>query len=399
MYVSVYMDVPTIYGALAERLTGFRRTIRVPLREAVGYRLAADIYPEECYPSSNISLRDGYAFRRSDAAGQIRDHGRAILRLVSGIDPRGADKYRLGPGEAVYVETGFPPPIGADAVVPVEKASVVGDKVVLGEIPERSYIAERCSDVPRGVLLAGAGTLVTGGLARIMAEVGVGEVLVYDRPPARIYSVGDEFLSGPRSPANYILIESVIRAYGGNPTYGGVLPDSDDVLRESILGGGDRVIVMVGGTGRGRRDRAWNVLTGLRPRLAWRRTMIYPGKNTMGALLGDRLIINNPGLSSGNLGSLITIIAPIISYLSGGPLSLDAHPHIYGRVAENRCTLRGDGFWTICRASIEWREAGADAELGNIESYSISSLHPGYRYTVIIGDAVPRVVKLYRLLG
>lgn len=79
---------------------GPRETL-LPTPRALGYRLSRDVVAPRDRPEHDLSHVDGYAIRASDAGP-----GRCLKR-VKGVDPRSAQVYELGPGEAVYVDTGL----------------------------------------------------------------------------------------------------------------------------------------------------------------------------------------------------------------------------------------------------------------------------------------------------
>jgi molybdopterin molybdotransferase len=96
--------------------------IRVPLADALGRVLAADVVAAAAVPASDNSSMDGYAVRAADVAGASPDSP-VELEVVaevaagSGLDPA------LAPGQAVRIMTGAPVPSDADTIVPVEDTS------------------------------------------------------------------------------------------------------------------------------------------------------------------------------------------------------------------------------------------------------------------------------------
>ena len=101
------------------------RTARVPLGEADGLRLAADVLADRDYPPFVKSLMDGYAVRSADVLG--RGSGTVELRVVGELAAGASREQPLLAGEAVAIMTGAPLPDGADGVVPVEDVERRGD--------------------------------------------------------------------------------------------------------------------------------------------------------------------------------------------------------------------------------------------------------------------------------
>ena len=87
---------------------------RLPLRAVLGRVLAEDVTAGEPHPPFAASIKDGFAVRCADGAGDfpVADVARATASA--------APAPRLEPGNVAYITTGAPLPDGADAVVQVE---------------------------------------------------------------------------------------------------------------------------------------------------------------------------------------------------------------------------------------------------------------------------------------
>src|SRR6266496_5552883 len=98
------------------------RAIEIPLGEAAGCVVAADVAARQPVPPFHNSAVDGYAVRTVDVATASADTPVALTVLGSVLAGSVADRP-VGPGEAWKVMTGAMPPAGADAVVMVERTS------------------------------------------------------------------------------------------------------------------------------------------------------------------------------------------------------------------------------------------------------------------------------------
>ena len=91
---------------------------RVGFDDAVGRVLSSDVVAPRPHPPSPASIMDGYAVRASDCPG--------ALAVVAAARAGAPTDTAVGPGQATYITTGAPSP-RSDAVVQVERVSVVGD--------------------------------------------------------------------------------------------------------------------------------------------------------------------------------------------------------------------------------------------------------------------------------
>ena len=92
----------------------------MPLAQALGRVLAADVIATIDVPAHDNSAMDGYAFAgaalRADAALELR----SIATVMAGAPHGGV----VGPGQCVRIMTGAVMPAGADTVVPLELCQV-----------------------------------------------------------------------------------------------------------------------------------------------------------------------------------------------------------------------------------------------------------------------------------
>src|SRR5688572_2854768 len=95
----------------------------VALDAAVGRVLALAPTSDLDLPPFDRVTMDGFAVRAADVGA-----GRP-LRVVAAVAAGAESATPVGPGEAVRIMTGAPLPAGADAVVPIEEATVAGGAV------------------------------------------------------------------------------------------------------------------------------------------------------------------------------------------------------------------------------------------------------------------------------
>jgi molybdopterin molybdotransferase len=216
--------------------------LELPLQEAEGCVLAADLVAETDIPDFASSAMDGFAVRSGDVAGasegspvELRIVGRALI----GRRPEAT----VGGGEAVRIATGAPIPAGADAVVPIEDCEVVGDRVrVLRAVPEGKHIRPSGEDVRAGEVLLQAGRRLGAPELGLLATAGFSHPPVHPRPRVVVLSTGDELVPPTQKPefgqvrdSNAYLLYGALREVGAVPVMAGIVPDDVEQLKEAVF--------------------------------------------------------------------------------------------------------------------------------------------------------------------
>ena len=92
----------------------------VVLHDAVGCVLAEDVVATADLPTRDVATQDGYAVRSVDVAGANPDRT-VSLRVLDEVRAGARDTERLVALSSVRIASGAPIPVGADAVVPLER--------------------------------------------------------------------------------------------------------------------------------------------------------------------------------------------------------------------------------------------------------------------------------------
>src|SRR5437588_1448209 len=100
--------------------------------EALGRVLAEDVASDLDMPPHDKAMMDGYAVRSADFTGAP-----AVLDVVEEITAGRTPTKALGPGQASRIMTGAPIPVGADAVVMVERCRPLDGGRVQVEAPPK----------------------------------------------------------------------------------------------------------------------------------------------------------------------------------------------------------------------------------------------------------------------
>lgn len=185
------------YAATVRRLLGVADPADVPLAEADGLVLAADLLALVALPTFDNSAMDGYAVRHADLASS----GPTTLPVSDDIPAGRTDVPPLATGSAARIMTGAPVPEGADTIVQVELTDApqtgtapaqvtVSEPVALGR-----HIRPTGEEARAGDALLAAGTVLTPAALGLAAAAGHPRVSAYRRPVVLVLSTGTELIT------------------------------------------------------------------------------------------------------------------------------------------------------------------------------------------------------------
>ncbi len=273
----------------------------VPLLRATGRILAQDLAATCDHPNVDDASLDGIACRADDASG-ASDAAPVALRIVGESAAGRPFPGRVGPGEAIRIQTGAAVPDGADAIVPVERLRDDGDQVVVFTPASEGAVRPRGQDVRAGQIGLRAGRRMDAATIALAAAMGHAELPV--RAPLRVALLtgGDEVVP-PGSPlgpgdvfdANGPALTALILAAGAEPLP--LPPVRDDLgALEAALDTAPRfdLLLTCGGISMGRYDRARDLLRA-HGRLSFRKVLLKPGGPATFAHLRGRPWLALPG--------------------------------------------------------------------------------------------------------
>lgn len=340
---------------------------QVPLLDALGLVVAAEVRSELDLPSFDNSAMDGYAVRYADVVTATAESP-VHLPVLETIGAGSERSVVVEPGTAAKVMTGAPVPPGADVVVPYEWTDAGSEQVRVDRAPEPGqHVRPAGEDVARGDLLIEAGTELTARHLGLLAAVGRPTVGVRPRPRVVIISTGSE-LRDPGQPlgpdsiydANSYLLAAAARDLGAQPYRVGLVPDEPEAFLASLrdqLGRADAVVTS-GGVSMGDFDI---VKAALRELGVWFGPVaMQPGKPQGFGLLeaagGARVpIFCLPGNPVSSYLSFQLFVAPALRRMMGLPV-----------VDEARVTARLTHGVTSPPARRQFLRAAYDPETGSV---------------------------------
>ena len=297
--------------------------MRLPLNQAAGLRLAADLLTDRDYPPFRKSLMDGYAVRigeRGAPLGELKVTG----EIAAGVWP----SVTVSAGEAVAIMTGTPLPEGADAVVPIEQTERLGDSRILIREPAREgqNIAQRGSDARRGQMALSRGSILGPAQIAVASTVGAAEVEVFAPPRVAVLGTGDELVSVEASPApgqirnsNTPMLLGLARSMGCEATEIPAAPDDPDAIRAAIQAGlAFEVLFVSGGMSMGRHDHVPKILQELGVTLKITKLHVKPGKPFVFGVHAGGFVFGLPGNPVSAFVCTIRLAARLLARLAGG---------------------------------------------------------------------------------
>ena len=244
--------------------------VEVPLEQAQGLVLAADIGAPHPVPPFANSAMDGYAVRVADVANPP-----VVLEITEDLPAGQVASGSVSPGRVIKIMTGAPIPPGAEAVVKVEDTEPVsGGRVrINASVGMGTAVRPAGGDLREGQLVMPAGERLGPVHLGVLATIGVSAPQVRRKAAAAVLSTGDELFPvdhavlppGGIRDSNRPLLKGLLAELGVEIIDLGIIPDQEQVLRSALLEAADTadVIVSSGGVSMGEYDLVKQVLSSL----------------------------------------------------------------------------------------------------------------------------------------
>ncbi|MDI1342149.1 gephyrin-like molybdotransferase Glp [Polaromonas sp.] len=233
----------------------------LPLFEALGRVLAADVVSPFDVPPHDNSAMDGYAFHGAALAAGTD----LTLKIVGTALAGKAWQGTVGAGECVKIMTGAIMPAGLDTVVPQEFVSVQGDAITLPArlLQPGDNRRLRGEDLMQGRPALSKGELLTPARLGLAASLGLKSVSTLRPLRVAYFSTGDEILSlgeAPREGAVYdsnrYTVFGMLRQLGCEVIDMGVVQDEPALLEAAFTAAAAQAdaIITSGGVSVGEAD-------------------------------------------------------------------------------------------------------------------------------------------------
>lgn len=332
----------------------------VPLGEASGRILAADVVARLTQPPFDASAMDGYALRAEDASAIGSE-----LTVIGSAAAGHAFEGVVGKGETVRIFTGAPLPEGADSVLIQEDAERLdGNRIrTTFAVVKGRHVRPRGQDFFEGETVLHPGTLLDFSHLTVAAAMNHPELSVYRRPRVAILATGDELVLPGDTPgpaqiiaSNTFGVSALVRDNGGEVLDFGIVRDRQEDIAAAIekaRAAQADVLVTLGGASVGDHDLVQATLKNAGMQLDFWRIAMRPGKPLMVGTLEGMQVLGLPGNPVASLVTGMLFLEPLLRKLARLP---ERHREVEGITA--KAVAANDQRQDYLRAKISKDHAG-----------------------------------------
>jgi molybdopterin molybdotransferase len=296
---------------------------QVPLAQADGRVLAADLKALRTQPPADLSAMDGYAVRSSDVT-----KAPARLKVIGEVAAGRPFDKSVGPGEAARIFTGGVVPDGADTVVVQEQVSRDGDTVEIQKPSAKGRnVRVRGLDFRAGEIAFTRGHHLHARDLQLAAGMNHPLLPVYRKPKIVLFATGDELVPPGTEPgpgqivySNGFALAALAREEGAEVIELGVVGDRLDetiaAVRKARELGAD-ILVTTGGASVGKYDLVQKAFAAEGMELSFWKIAMRPGRPLMHGRLGATQVLGLPGNPVSSYVCAFLFLVPLIRHMSG----------------------------------------------------------------------------------
>jgi molybdopterin molybdotransferase len=295
----------------------------VPLADAYGRVLAADLAAQRTQPPVDVSAMDGYAVRAADVKSAP-----ARLRLIGEVAAGHPFEGGVGAGEAARIFTGGVVPPGADTIIIQENTARDGDLVVINQASDAGRHIRRAGlDFASGPVLLAKGRRLNDRDLALAAAMNYAALPVYRRPKLAVLATGDELVLPGAHPgvgeivySNGYATMALARREGCEVVDLGIAPDRLPETVAAVRRARDAqadILVTSGGASVGDYDLVQKALAAEGLKLSFWKVALRPGRPMMHGRLGSMHVLGLPGNPVSAYVCGIVFLVPLIRRLTG----------------------------------------------------------------------------------
>ena len=299
---------------------------KVSTDQALGKITAEAICSPQDLPDFRRSTVDGYAVLARDTHGASEGLP-AYLELVGEIHMGEEPGFSITRSQCGLIHTGGMLPEGANAIVMLEDTQLLktGEIEIYKPVASGDNLIEIGEDIKKGSVVIPAGTRLRPAEIGGLMALGITEVEIVKPPLIGVISSGDEVIPPDRKPRlgqvrdiNSHTLGTLIEEFGARVLHYGIIPDNRNTLHEVMTQALDECdhLIVTAGSSASTRDLTAEVMNELGdPGVIVHGLQIKPGKPTILALAGKKLMIGLPGNPVSALVIAQVIVKPILAYL------------------------------------------------------------------------------------
>jgi len=260
-------------------------TVRVTPDKIVGRTVAEAIVAPTDVPDRPFATMDGFALATADSSP----------RPITGNVETGDDPDPHADGTAMEIATGAPLPEGADAVVPVEEATVENGCLIESTPAPGRNLYPAGATAAQGERIFDPGDQLAPRHAALLRDVGIDQISVRSRPAVGILATGTEIVRGDQPDRDSAMLANLLRRWGTEPTI--LEPVSDD--QSHVTAAIERataeydLLITSGGTSVSAGDHVGSVLAEHGP--LFTSVALRPGRPTTAAVVDGTPVCALPG--------------------------------------------------------------------------------------------------------
>ncbi|UWQ30498.1 gephyrin-like molybdotransferase Glp [Leisingera sp. M523] len=296
-------------------------TEQVPLAQAAGRVLAADLQARRDQPPFSASAMDGYAVN----AAEVELH--AMFKVIGEAAAGHAFQGRAGAGQAVRIFTGAPVPEGASFVVIQEDTTRNRDLITITGAPGSNHnIRPRGGDFTDGQTVTAPKRLTPADIA-LLAAMNIPAIPVTRRPEIALISTGDELVMPGGTPgpdqiiaSNTFGLKAMLEDIGARARILPIARDTESSLRTAFeLAEGADLVVTIGGASVGDHDLVGKVAQDLGMERSFYKVAMRPGKPLMAGRMNGAAMVGLPGNPVSAMVCGHVFLAPMVRSMLGLP--------------------------------------------------------------------------------
>jgi molybdopterin molybdotransferase len=314
------ISVEEAKSILINNVTELTKKINVPLIDALGLRLAEDIYAPLNLPPFDQSNVDGYAVCFSSKE-------KHTWKVIDEIKAGDRSILTLKEGNAVRIFTGAMVPAGSDCVIMQEKVTREGNTIQSSEpVKQGEHIRKTGAQIKKEELALPKGTIINPAILGFLSGLGLSTIPVYQQPKISLIITGNELQTvgspleiGKVYESNSFTLQAALQVMGLKVHSVVFVKDNKQSLEEVVTKSLEDtdLLLISGGISVGDYDFAHKVLTENNTITLFYKVAQKPGKPLFFGKNNNCMIFGLPGNPASALTCFYEYVYPALQIMRG----------------------------------------------------------------------------------